>query len=223
MSRATMILHNASVLTMDDDAPRATAVALEGSRVLAVGGEALVALAGGDTKVIDAKGRTVLPGFNDSHLHIFLGAVGLSHLNLIEVQGLDALRAAVRAYAAENPDEALLCAEFTDYAILGEGVPITRQILDEILPDRPFIMTAFDNHTAWCNTAALVAGGILEGRGAAHRQRDRHGPGRAGQRGAARGGCDAAGQGAVGDRLARGAGHGHRARSRERHRGAARR
>ncbi len=164
MTTASLIVHNASVLTMDDARPRASAVAIAGRTVLAVGGAELLDLAGPDTRVIDGAGRTVLPGFNDSHLHIFIGSVGLSHLNLTTVRGVDALRDAVRGYAAENPDAALLCAEFTDYAILGDGIAITRHVLDDILPDRPFVMTAFDNHTAWCNTAALRAAGILNGR-----------------------------------------------------------
>lgn len=164
MTIASLILHNASVLTMDDGHPRASAVALAGNTVLAVGGPEVLDLAAPDTRIIDAAGRTVLPGFNDSHLHIFIGAVGLSHLNLTTVRGFDALRDAIRGYAADHPDAALLSAEFTDYAILGDGIAATRQVLDDILPDRPFIMTAFDNHTAWCNTAALRAGGILHGR-----------------------------------------------------------
>ncbi|MDO6585315.1 amidohydrolase [Salipiger sp. 1_MG-2023] len=164
MSVPSILIHNASVLTMDDDCPRASAVALAGNSVLAVGGEDLLSLASTGTRIIDAQGRTVLPGFNDSHLHLFIGAVGLAHLDLTHIKGVDALRDAVRSYAAEHPDEFLLCAEFTDYSILGEGVAITRHVLDEILPDRPFVMTAFDNHTSWCNTAALKAGGILQGR-----------------------------------------------------------
>ncbi|MBT9385935.1 amidohydrolase [Pseudooceanicola sp. CBS1P-1] len=160
----TLILHNARIRTMDPDQPRASAIALAENRVLAVGPDVeITALATPATEVIDARGATLLPGFNDAHVHIFVGAVGLSHLSLLGVTGLDRLTTLVRDYAKAHPDEALLCAEFTDYAILGD-TPVTRHLLDQILPDRPFLMTAYDNHTAWANTAALKAAGILEGR-----------------------------------------------------------
>jgi predicted amidohydrolase YtcJ len=82
-------------------------VALAGGRILAVGsarrGEAL---AGPGTRVIDAGGRTLLPGFVESHLHLVLGGNELSQLQLGGVAGFDALAAAFRAYAAANPDAA---------------------------------------------------------------------------------------------------------------------
>ena len=78
-----MIITNAKVLTMDEARPRAEAVAFAGGRILAVGSRAEVeALAGQGTRVVDAGGRTLLPGFVESHLHLVLGGNELSQLQL---------------------------------------------------------------------------------------------------------------------------------------------
>lgn len=162
---ADIIIRNARVLTMDAAIPRAEAIALRGSRILAVGGETeIAALASSNTRTIDAKGATVLPGINEAHMHIFPGSVSLTQLNLHHVHGFDHLKAAMLDYAAANPDEPLLMGFSADYTLLGENEPVTRHHLDAILPDRPFMMFAPDHHTAWANTAALKAAGILEGR-----------------------------------------------------------
>ena len=115
-----LIVTNARVLTMDDANPRAEAVALVGGKILAVGRRAEIeALAGPATQVIDAQGRTLLPGFFESHLHLVLGGAELAHLQLTGVYGAEALGAAFRAYAAANPDKPLLMAQGADYAMFG--------------------------------------------------------------------------------------------------------
>ncbi|MDX3926183.1 MAG: amidohydrolase [Shinella sp.] len=150
---------------MDDANPHAEAVAISGNRILAVGKEGEVAaFSGPDTFVIDARGGTVLPGFNEAHMHIFGGSVGLTQLSLFRIHGFDALQKAVRDYAAANPDLPLLVAQYADYTILSDDERVTRHHLDRILPDRPFVMVAPDHHTAWANTIALKTAGILEGR-----------------------------------------------------------
>lgn len=164
-AEASFIIRNARVLTMDDANPRASAVALAGNRILAVGSEAEIdAFSGPDTHVIDAKGGTVLPGFNEAHMHIFGGSAELRELSLAGVKGFDALAKALRDYAAEYPDRALLIAQHADYTVLSDDERVTRHHLDRILPDRAVLIFAPDHHTAWANTLALKGGGILEGR-----------------------------------------------------------
>ena len=162
---ASFIIRNARVLTMDAANPRASAVAIAGNRILAVGSEAQIdAFSGPDTHVIDARGGTVLPGFNEAHMHIFGGSAELSELSLAGVKGFDALERAVKAYAAEYPERQLLIAQQADYTILSDDERVTRHHLDRILPDRALLIVAPDHHTAWANTTALTMGGILEGR-----------------------------------------------------------
>ncbi|MFT4151053.1 MAG: amidohydrolase, partial [Paracoccaceae bacterium] len=165
--QAEMIVTNGRVLTMDDDNPRAEAVAMAGGRILAVGSAAEVAaLAGPATRVVDAGGRTVLPGFVESHLHLGLGGVELQHLHVSGQHGIPALRAAFGSFAARNPGLPVLIAQGADYAMLDH--PVSRHDLDQVLADRPIAMMAHDLHTVWANTAALKAAGILNGLATPH-------------------------------------------------------
>ena len=162
---ADIIIRNARVLTMDEAQPRAEALAIAGNTILAVGSDdGIAAYSGPDTRIIDARGATVLPGFNEAHLHIFGGSVELSELSLFKVKGFDTLKRKVTEYAAANPDLALIIAQSADYTILSDEERVTRHHLDSIIADRPFIMFAPDHHTAWANTIALEKAGILHGR-----------------------------------------------------------
>ncbi|WP_461472786.1 amidohydrolase family protein, partial [Pararhodobacter sp.] len=163
MGLATLIVTNGRVLTMDDDQPRAEAVALQGERVLAVGDtDDLLALAGPGCRILDARGATVLPGLIESHLHLFLGGNELAHLQLLGVSGIEALTRALRDFAQQHPERAVIVGQGCDYDILGRS--LTRHDLDAILPDRPVCLVAADHHTAWANTVALDRAGILKGR-----------------------------------------------------------
>ncbi|AMS41050.1 amidohydrolase [Aminobacter sp. NyZ550] len=161
---ADLIVINGRVLTMDSTRPTAEAVAVVDGLIAAVGDNATVeALRGPDTKIIDARGGSVVPGFIEAHMHLFSGAAELAHLQLAGVHGLDALREAVLAYAAARPNQRMLVGQGADYTILG-GERVTRHHLDAILPDRAFIMAAPDHHTYWANTKALEMADVLHGR-----------------------------------------------------------
>lgn len=164
MPTADTIVENAKVSTMDPDRPAAEAVALRGGDILAVGSRAdVAALAGQGTRRIDAAGASVLPGFIDSHIHLFPGGAQLDSLSLAGVTGFDAIAAAVRQRAADEPQTKVLIVEQAGYSMFGDNEPMTRQLLDRILPDRPLALFASDHHTMWANTAALTAAGILHG------------------------------------------------------------
>ena len=158
---ADLIVCGARVLTMDAGRPRAEAVAVAGGRIVAVGSDAAVlTLRGPGTRVVEAGGRTLLPGFVESHLHLGLGGSELDQLQLGGVYGFDAVAQAFRAYAVGRGD-AVLMAQGAGYGCLGEGVP--RLLLDAILADRPIAMTSPDHHTVWANTACLELCGLLRG------------------------------------------------------------
>jgi predicted amidohydrolase YtcJ len=163
-SRAQMdlIVTNAKVLTMDPAQPRAQAVAIDAGKIVAVGTDTdIAALATPATKVIDAQGRSLLPGFVESHLHLVLGGVELEQLQIGGVYGFDDLSAAFADYAKKHPQNALLMAQGAAYEILQH--PVTRHDLDRVIADRPIAMMSPDHHTVWANTAALTAAGLLHG------------------------------------------------------------
>ncbi len=160
---ADLILCNAKVLTMDPVRPRAEAVAIRDGRIVAVGGAEVAALPA--ALVIDARGRTLLPGFVESHMHLFGGAE-LNHLQLGGVRGVPALKAAFEGFAARRPGNDLLMGEGVDYGVLDHAM--TRHDLDAVMPDRPIAIRSMDHHTVWANTAALRAAGLLHGAAMPH-------------------------------------------------------
>ncbi|WIV52323.1 amidohydrolase (plasmid) [Marivivens sp. LCG002] len=162
---ASLIVTNASVLTMDPNSPRATAVAVKDDRIIAVGSDAeIIAFSGPVTRHLDGNGRTLLPGFIESHVHLFMGGYNETVIRADRVSGKTALTQAVRDYAAKHPHLTLLLGQGAGYGIIAPDHPLTRHILDEICPDRPLMIMAYDFHTAWANTAALEAAGLLHGR-----------------------------------------------------------
>ena len=161
---ADIIIENGAVLTMDAARPQAQAVAIGGNRIIRVGSVAdCAALRGPDTRIIDAAGATVLPGFNEAHLHIFGGGVSLSQMSVAGVKGIEPLRARLAAYREANPQAAFIVAGSANYDLItGERSPLVGD-LDEVCPDVPLLVYAADHHTAWANSAALKAAGIENG------------------------------------------------------------
>ena len=162
---ADLIICNGKLLTMDEARPRAEAVAVSGGRIVKVGRtKDVLALKGRKTRVIDAGGKTVLPGFIEGHMHIVPGSFELAMLNVEGCNGLDAIGTAVQAYARANPGNGLIVGNQLSYVAFDNGRAATRHDLDKCLPDRPLLIYAPDHHTAWANTKALELGGILQGR-----------------------------------------------------------
>ncbi|MGB0182034.1 MAG: amidohydrolase [Candidatus Puniceispirillales bacterium] len=163
---ADMIILNGEVITCDDTQSNASAnaLAIKDGHILSVGEtDDIRAMAGASTKVIDAAGHTVLPGFIDSHVHLFGGSAELDYLDLYGVKGIDQLTDKVREWEKSCPDDNIVFAIQADYNIIASGKQTTRQDLDKVLPDRAFAMFAADHHTIWANTKALEMAGILNG------------------------------------------------------------
>ena len=116
------------------------------------------------TKVIDARGKSVLPGIIESHMHLFMGAVELDSLMVTGLEGIDILTKVVRDYARTRPNDKIIVANGANYMAIRPTGVITRHDLDRILPDRPFMLACFDHHTVWANTPALKAAGLLHGK-----------------------------------------------------------
>jgi predicted amidohydrolase YtcJ len=161
---ADTIITNGRLITFDEAQPAAEAIAIADGVILGVGSaDDISNLKGPDTIVHDANGATVLPGFIESHLHLFQGGAELEALNLSGLEGAEPLKQAIAGFSSGLGADELLYAVCCEYTALGAGTPITRQALDAIVPDRPFAMIAHDHHTAWANTRALALAGILDG------------------------------------------------------------
>ena len=129
---------------------RAQALAVRGNRLAAVGTEAAVrALAGPHTQVVDLAGRFVTPGFNDAHLHL----LHVETVDLSDAADVADFQRRVRAYAAENPRAPWITGRGWFYGAFPGGLPHRRQ-LDEVVADRPALMTGYDGHAARAATRA---------------------------------------------------------------------
>jgi predicted amidohydrolase YtcJ len=161
---ADLIITHARGLTMDDAIPRCEAIAVKGNEILALGANAEIAAhRAKHTRMIDAQGATVMPGFNESHLHIFMGAGELDNLDLSGVYGFENLKAAILGFASARPALDLVYANQVSYSVLDPVILPTRHDLDRIIPDRPFAMMCYDHHTVFANTKALERAGVLRG------------------------------------------------------------
>ena len=162
---ASLIITNASILTMDRANPRAEAIAISGNRISHLGRHADVMVEKGPhTRIIDAQGGSVLPGIVEGHMHLFAGAAELEHLQLYGTRGFDELKSRLLTYADRNPGDDLIIGEQADYVILSDHEPLSRQHLDRIIGGRPVLLYSPDHHTAWANTIALERAGLLLGR-----------------------------------------------------------
>jgi predicted amidohydrolase YtcJ len=158
-----MAVVNARVFTVDDDQPRAEAFALKHGRFIAVGStDDIRNLVTRNTEVIDAGGMTVTPGFIDCHLHPG-GTNELLNVNL-SVPTIADIQAALRKKAAETlPNHWVEGFSYDDTKVVdanGRYRRITREDLDEAVPDRPVRVSHRGGHIAWFNSKAFEMAGI---------------------------------------------------------------
>ena len=138
----------------------AEAVAIRGNTILKVGSNREIkSLATRGTRTVDAHGGAVIPGFNDAHLHLVSGGLGLQQANLLEAKTMEEVAATIRDFARAHPERPWVLGRGWYYTPFPGGLP-TRQQLDEIVPDRPAYMRCYDGHTSWANSRALALAGI---------------------------------------------------------------
>jgi predicted amidohydrolase YtcJ len=150
-----LIVVNGSVYTAHGDNPRAEAVAVQGNKILMVGSNRDVQrLRRPQTVVVDAKGGTVLPGFNDASVDLMESSLTLHQVNLVDATTTIAIESAIKAWAAANPTREWVLGHGWTSEAFGDTAP-TRQMLDALVPDRPTFLLSEDGQSAWVNTAAL--------------------------------------------------------------------
>ncbi|MBD0420156.1 amidohydrolase [Streptomyces sp. TRM S81-3] len=137
----------------------ATAVAVTGDRVTAVGHDEVRDLAGPRTEVVDLAGRLLLPGFQDAHVHPMPAGLELGRCDLTGTRTAEETVAAVRAYAAAHPEQEWITGGGWSMEAFAGGTP-AKELLDAAVPDRPVYLPNRDHHGAWVNSRALERAGI---------------------------------------------------------------
>ena len=159
--KADTILINARIYTVNRRQPWAEALAISGEQVIAVGAaKDIGSYRGATTKVIDVGGRLVLPGFTDSHIHFLEGSMNAQQIVIEDTQTLAGLQQQVKTYAASHPEKTWILGRGWSYPMFGAAALPDKKYLDEIVPDRPVYLEAFDGHTWWANSKALQLAGI---------------------------------------------------------------
>jgi predicted amidohydrolase YtcJ len=151
-----LLIVNAAVRTMDDARPTAEAIAVAGNRIAAVGTSAdLRALAGPKTRVIDARGRSVLPGFNDAHVHWLSGGFSITNVDLRDASSPAEFTRRIGEFAKKIPKGRwILGGDWDHEKFPGAQLP-TREWIDAATPDNPVFVNRLDGHMALANSLAL--------------------------------------------------------------------
>jgi predicted amidohydrolase YtcJ len=157
---ADLVVTNAKVWTVDAARPRAEAVAIVGDRIAAVGSAAEIRVwIGKDTKMIDAHGASVLPGFIDAHVHFSSGGYELAGVQLRDAATREEFTRRLGEYAHKIPKGEWIRGGLWDHEMWGGELP-TREWIDAATPDNPVFVSRYDGHMALANSVALRLAGI---------------------------------------------------------------
>jgi predicted amidohydrolase YtcJ len=147
---------------MDSQRPTAQAIALAGDRIVAVGSDADVAgYAGPQTRVVELRGRTVLPGLTDAHAHLFSLGQSLGAVDLRGCASAHECAARVHSFSA-GPAEWITGRGWDQTLFVDKQFP-SHEVLDEAVPDRPVWLRRVDGHVGWANARALALAGVTPG------------------------------------------------------------
>jgi predicted amidohydrolase YtcJ len=158
---ADVALTGGRIYTVDADRSWAEAVAIKDGRIVFVGSSADAKdFIGNGTKVVDLRGRMVVPGFQDAHVHPISAGIEANACNLNGLEDVDAYIAAIKKYADAHPDEPWITGGGWSMAAFGPGALARRELIDAVVSDRPVFLYSQDGHTTWANSKALEIAGI---------------------------------------------------------------
>ena len=158
---ADLIVTNARIYTVDQSHPFVSALAVRDERVQFVGSlsEAML-LRGPNTRVIDAAGRTIIPGMVDAHAHLFELGTFLHNIDLRDTRSYDEIVARVAAAAKNVPAGRWISGRAWDQNKWGDTRFPTHEALSRATPNNPVVLTRVDGHAMLANAAAMRAAGV---------------------------------------------------------------
>jgi predicted amidohydrolase YtcJ len=158
---ASLVLVGGKVWTGEKDSPEAQGIAVWRDRILRVGTDAEVrALAGPGTQVLDVHGRRVVPGFNDSHVHVLGGGSGLSRVALKDAADEVEFGRRLHDFDAKLPRGRWILGGVWDHDRTFGGKLPTAALVDKYVSDRPVFIRRYDGHMAVANSKALQLAGV---------------------------------------------------------------
>ena len=159
---ADLVVINAKVVTIDRACARADAIAMAGEWIVRVGTDEEVRpyIEQGKTQVIDAQGRLVVPGFNDTHVHVLSGGRSLLNLDFRNLSDIKTIQQMVKDRVARVKPGELIRGRSWDHELFPDKAWPTREALDEVAPHNPVILSRVDGHSAWVNSLVLKQSNI---------------------------------------------------------------
>ncbi|MGI9035468.1 MAG: amidohydrolase, partial [Pyrinomonadaceae bacterium] len=170
---ADLVVVNANVHTLDAAKPTAEAFAVIGNKIVAVGAnDEIHQWIGASTNTIDARGKLVMPGFNDAHVHFLDGGSGLSSVDLRDAKTPQEFVERIKIFAAKLPKGRWILNGNWDHENWTPNNLPTAAMIDAVTPDNPVFINRLDGHMALANSLALklarvdkntkdVAGGLI--------------------------------------------------------------
>src|SRR5664279_1437601 len=160
--KADLVIINGKVLTIDKENPTAQAIAIKGEKIIAVGktSEISALIEKGLTKVIDAKGRLVLPGFNDAHVHF--GTLDPDFVELRYTTDPSLIAKKVKAHFSNSRPGELISGGHWEHEMFIDKKWPTKELIDSVSPDNPVILSRADGHSLLVNSYVLKASGITK-------------------------------------------------------------
>jgi predicted amidohydrolase YtcJ len=156
-----LIIINAKIRTMDEKNPSAEAVAVAGNKITRIGtSKDIRALAGAKTKTIDARGKLVLPGFNDAHVHFMAIGNQFSSLDLREAKSAQEIVEKLKYYVKFLPKGRWILGGGWNHEKWTPAALPTKELIDAATPDHPVFLFASDFRTALVNSQALKLSAI---------------------------------------------------------------
>jgi predicted amidohydrolase YtcJ len=157
---ADLVIRNARIFTVDRQNPRAEALAIKGEFILAAGTNRAMDryVKPGETQVIDARGRLVIPGFNDAHAHY--GAINPDYIDLRYVIDPDVITERVRQKVLQARPGELIRGGRWEHEMFANRQWPTKALLDKVAPDNPVVLSRADGHSVLVNSYVLKASGI---------------------------------------------------------------
>ncbi len=158
---ADLVILHGRIWTVDRAHPQAEAVAIHGSRIIAVGSDAEISKwIGPATKTIDAHAKSVLPGFIDAHVHFSSGGGEISSVQLRDAATPEEFARRIGEHARNHPKSEWILGGTWDHELWG-GTPLpTHDWIDPVTPDTPVFVSRYDGHMALANGLALRRAGI---------------------------------------------------------------
>jgi len=150
-----LILINGDVYTVDPQTPRVEGFAIENGRFMALGSSAdMQALADDDTTIIDAGGNTVTPGLIDGHAHVSGDSPAVAGVDLSYIADKDEWLRLIEEADQRLPEGEWITGGYWDHT-LSDGRYPNKEMLDDVVPDRPVMLRHIDGHYGWANSLAL--------------------------------------------------------------------